>query len=61
MVANYTSLKKKRKSDDYTPGQQKQPGARDRAVIVICQTCFPALLQEKRRPIVLGKGGQFLI
>ncbi len=51
MVANYTSLKKKRKSDDYTPGgsNNRRP---DRAVIV-----YANLLRryfKKTKPIVLG-------
>ena len=51
MVANYTSLKKKRKSDDYTPGgsNNRRP---DRTVIV-----YANLLRryfKKTRPIVLG-------
>ena len=51
MVANYTSLKKKRKSDDYTPGgiNNRRP---DRAVIV-----YSNLLRcyfKKTKPIVLG-------
>ncbi len=51
MVANYTALKKKRRSDDYTPGGEntRRP---DRAVIVysnlIRRFCKPAA------PIVLG-------
>lgn len=51
MIANYTSLKKKRKSDDYTPGGQntKRP---DRASIV-----YSNLIRQyfkKTVPIVLG-------
>ena len=51
MIANYTSLKKKRKSDDYTPGgsNNRRP---DRAVIV-----YANLLRryfKKTKPIVLG-------
>jgi uncharacterized radical SAM protein YgiQ len=51
MVANYTSLKKKRKSDDYTPGgsNNRRP---DRAVIV-----YANLLRryfKKTKPIVLA-------
>jgi uncharacterized radical SAM protein YgiQ len=51
MVANYTSLKKKRRSDDYTPGgsNNRRP---DRAVIV-----YANLLRryfKKTKPIVLG-------
>lgn len=51
MIANYTSLKKKRKSDDYTPGgsNDRRP---DRAVIVytnLIKRCF-----KSNRPIVLG-------
>ena len=51
MVANYTSLKKKRKSDDYTPGglNNRRP---DRAVIV-----YSNLIRryyKRTKPIVLG-------
>jgi len=51
MVANYTALKKKRKSDDYTPGgiNNRRP---DRAAIVytnLIRRCF-----KNTRPIVLG-------
>ncbi|MFH1025010.1 MAG: YgiQ family radical SAM protein [Planctomycetota bacterium] len=51
MVANYTALKKKRRSDDYTPGgvNNRRP---DRAVIVytnLIRRCF-----KNTRPIVLG-------
>jgi uncharacterized radical SAM protein YgiQ len=51
MVANYTSLKKKRKSDDYTPGgiNNRRP---DRAVIV-----YSNLIRQyfkRTKPIVLG-------
>ena len=51
MVANYTALRKKRKSDDYTPGgvNNRRP---DRAVIVysnLIRRCF-----KNTRPIVLG-------
>ena len=51
MVANYTALMKKRKSDDYTPGgvNNRRP---DRAVIVyanLIRRCF-----KNTRPIVLG-------
>ncbi len=51
MVANYTALKKKRKTDDFTPGglNSRRP---DRAVIVYSQ-----LIQKyfkRNKPIVLG-------
>jgi uncharacterized radical SAM protein YgiQ len=51
MVANYTALKKKRKSDDYTPGgaNNRRP---DRAVLV-----YSNLIRryfKNTRPIVLG-------
>jgi len=51
MVANYTALKKRRKSDDFTPGgiNDHRP---DRAVIVysnLIRRCF-----KPTRPIVLG-------
>ena len=51
MVANYTSLKKKRKSDDYTPGgiNNRRP---DRAVIVYANLIRRYF--KKTRPIVLG-------
>jgi uncharacterized radical SAM protein YgiQ len=51
LVANYTPLKKKRKSDDYTPGGRntKRP---DRAVIVYANLI--RRFSSKRRPIVLG-------
>jgi uncharacterized radical SAM protein YgiQ len=51
MVANYTSLKKKRKSDDYTPGGSNNCRP-DRAVIV-----YANLLRryfKETKPIVLG-------
>ena len=57
MVANYTALKKKRKSDDYTPGgvNERRP---DRATIVytnlIRRFSKKASPQHKARPIVLG-------
>ncbi len=51
MVANYTPLKKRRKSDDYTPGglNTKRP---DRAVII-----YANLIRQyanRRKPLVLG-------
>jgi uncharacterized radical SAM protein YgiQ len=51
MIANYTSLKKKRKSDDYTPGgiNDRRP---DRAVIVY--TNLIKRYFKSNRPIVLG-------
>lgn len=51
MVANYTALKKKRKSDDFTPGgiNNKRP---DRAVIVYSNLIRKYFKQTK--PIVLG-------
>jgi uncharacterized radical SAM protein YgiQ len=51
MVANYTALKKKRKSDDYTPGgvNNRRP---DRAVIVYCNLIRRFFKHTK--PIVLG-------
>jgi uncharacterized radical SAM protein YgiQ len=51
MVANYTSLKKKRKSDDYTPGgsNNRRP---DRAVIVYANLIRRYF--KKTKPIVLG-------
>jgi uncharacterized radical SAM protein YgiQ len=51
MVANYTSLKKKRKSDDYTPGgiNNRRP---DRAAIVY--TNLIKRYFKSSRPIVLG-------
>ncbi|MBN2089560.1 YgiQ family radical SAM protein [candidate division KSB1 bacterium] len=51
MVANYTATKKRRKSDDYTPGGQNNRRP-DRAVIVysnLIRTYF-----KNTRPIVLG-------
>lgn len=51
MVANYTALKKKRKSDDYTPGGINNRRS-DRATIVytnLIKRCF-----KNTRPIVLG-------
>ncbi len=57
MVANYTALRKKRKSDDYTPGgiNNRRP---DRATIVytnlIRRFSKRANPKEKARPIVLG-------
>jgi uncharacterized radical SAM protein YgiQ len=51
MVANYTSLKKKRKSDDYTPGgiNDRRP---DRAAIVY--TNLIKRYFKSQKPIVLG-------
>ena len=51
MVANYTPLKKRRKSDDYTPGglNTKRP---DRAVIVYANLIRQC--SKKKKPIVLG-------
>jgi uncharacterized radical SAM protein YgiQ len=51
MVANYTSLKKKRKNDDYTPGgcNNRRP---DRAVIVYANLIRRYF--KKTKPIVLG-------
>ena len=51
MVANYTALKKKRKSDDYTPGgfNNRRP---DRATIVY--TNLIRRFFKQTRPIVLG-------
>ncbi|MBI2958454.1 MAG: YgiQ family radical SAM protein [Chloroflexi bacterium] len=51
MIANYTSLKKKRRSDDYTPGgtNNRRP---DRAVIVY--TNLIKRYFKSARPIVLG-------
>lgn len=51
MVANYTALKKKRKSDDYTPGgiNNRRP---DRAVIAYTNLIRQYFKQT--RPIVLG-------
>jgi uncharacterized radical SAM protein YgiQ len=51
MVANYTALKKKRKSDDYTPGglNNRRP---DRATIVY--TNLIRRFYKKTRPVVLG-------
>jgi uncharacterized radical SAM protein YgiQ len=51
MVANYTALKKKRRSDDYTPGgvNNRRP---DRAVIVY--TNLIRRFFKDTRPIVLG-------
>ena len=51
MVANYTALKKKRKSDDYTPGgvNNRRP---DRAVIAY--TNLIRRYFKRTRPIVLG-------
>ncbi len=51
MVANYTALKKRRKSDDYTPGgiNIKRP---DRAVIAY--TNLVKKYFKSKRPIVLG-------
>jgi uncharacterized radical SAM protein YgiQ len=57
MVANYTALKKKRKSDDYTPGglNNRRP---DRASIVyanlIRRWSKKASPGERARPVVLG-------
>ncbi len=52
MVANYTPLKKKRKSDDYTPGglNTKRP---DRAVIVYANLIRQC--SKKKKPIVAGR------
>jgi uncharacterized radical SAM protein YgiQ len=51
MVANYTPLKKRRKSDDYTPGglNIKRP---DRAVIVYANLIRQC--SKKKKPLVLG-------
>jgi uncharacterized radical SAM protein YgiQ len=51
MMANYTSLKKRRKSDDYTPGgiNDRRP---DRAVIIY--TNLIKRYYKSNRPIVLG-------
>jgi len=51
MVANYTPLKKRRKSDDYTPGglNTKRP---DRAVIVYANLIRQC--SKKKKPLVLG-------
>ncbi len=51
MVANYTALKKKRKSDDYTPGgvNDRRP---DRATIVYANLIRRFF--KRTRPIVLG-------
>jgi uncharacterized radical SAM protein YgiQ len=51
MIANYTSLKKKRKSDDYTPGgmNDRRP---DRATIVYANLIRRYF--KSTRPIVLG-------
>jgi uncharacterized radical SAM protein YgiQ len=51
MVANYTPLKKRRKSDDYTPGglNTKRP---DRAVIVYANLIRQ--YSKKKKPLVLG-------
>ncbi|MCK7471898.1 MAG: hypothetical protein MZU95_14765 [Desulfomicrobium escambiense] len=51
MVANYTPLKKRRKSDDYTPGglNTKRP---DRAVIVYANLIRQC--SKEKKPIVLG-------
>ncbi len=51
MVANYTPLKKKRKSDDYTPGglNTKRP---DRAVIIYANLIRQCA--KKKKPLVLG-------
>jgi uncharacterized radical SAM protein YgiQ len=51
MVANYTSLKKKRKSDDYTPGgvNDRRP---DRAAIIY--TNLIKRYFKSQKPIVLG-------
>jgi uncharacterized radical SAM protein YgiQ len=51
MVANYTSLKKKRKSDDFTPGgiNDRRP---DRAVIIY--TNLIKRYYKSNKPIVLG-------
>ncbi len=51
MIANYTSLKKRRRSDDYTPGgiNNRRP---DRAVIVY--TNLIKCYFKNTRPIVLG-------
>jgi uncharacterized radical SAM protein YgiQ len=57
MVANYTAQKKKRKSDDYTPGGENNRRP-DRATIVytnlIRRYSKTVRLGEKPRPIVLG-------
>jgi uncharacterized radical SAM protein YgiQ len=51
MIANYTSLKKKRKSDDYTPGSvnDRRP---DRAAIIY--TNLIKCYFKSNRPIILG-------
>lgn len=51
MVANYTPLKKRRKSDDYTPGglNTKRP---DRAVIVYANLIRQ--FSREKKPLVLG-------
>src|SRR5271157_5343549 len=51
MVANYTPLKKRRKSDDYTPGglNSKRP---DRAVIIYANLIRQYFKEKK--PLVLG-------
>jgi uncharacterized radical SAM protein YgiQ len=51
MVANYTPLKKRRKSDDYTPGglNVKRP---DRAVIVYANLIRQ--FSKQKKPLVLG-------
>jgi uncharacterized radical SAM protein YgiQ len=51
MVANYTALKKRRKSDDYTPGglNTKRP---DRAVIVYANLIRQ--YSKDKKPLVLG-------
>jgi uncharacterized radical SAM protein YgiQ len=51
MVANYTALKKKRKSDDYTPGgvNNRRP---DRAVIAYANLI--RRFNKNTRPIILG-------
>lgn len=51
MVANYTALKKKRKSDDYTPGG-KNDRRPDRATIVYANLI--RRFSKNTRPIVLG-------
>ena len=56
MIANYTALKKPRRSDDYTPGGRntRRP---DRAVIVytnLIKRTFKGTTSEPAAPIVLG-------
>ncbi len=56
MVANYTALKKKRRTDDYTPGGQNNRRP-DRATIVytgLIRRYMKTLLPTEKPPIVLG-------